>query len=158
MTEFKTIPHYPNYECDTAGNVRRIGTTNFLAIRDNGKGYQLVKLYNEHNKSGRSCLVHRVVMSTWTAQPEGKPDVNHLDGNKSNNVLSNLEWTSKSDNTRHAHKTGLFASRSKLTTQDVLDIRVALVAGSTAKDLAEKYGVRSSIIYKIKYGQLYSYV
>ena len=155
---FKTIPHYPNYKINPDGQVvSHKGHT--MTWIDNGKGYQSVKLYNEHTPKGRMCLVHRLVLSTFTPIG-GALDVNHKDGNKKNNSLGNLEWVSKSENTRHAHMTGLFSSRNKLTIEHVREIKeqVAEEQRDTYTKIAEKYGVQPSIISKIALGHLYGYV
>ena len=150
---YKQIPHYPNYEVNDLGNVRNTKTGHNMKWVDNGKGYQSVKLYNEHTPKGRMCLVHRLVLSTFN--PVGSMyDVNHIDGNKSNNSLSNLEWVTKSQNTIHAHQTGLF--KNKLNIADVKEIKYG--RSLSAKEYSEKYGVQSSIIYKIWTGYLYKYI
>lgn len=155
---FKDVKDYPKYEVDQRGEVRRKSTGRVLNWIDNGKGYKMVKLYNEAKPQGRLCLVHRVVMFAWANEPCGGRDVNHIDGDKSNNALSNLEWVTKSQNTRHAHITGLFSSRNKLTIEDVAEIRQLSSDGFTDEELATKYSVRSSIINKIRNRRLYSYV
>lgn len=52
-------------------------------------------------------LVHRIVAKYFCDNPENKPEVNHIDGNKSNNKASNLEWVTRSENELHAYRTGL---------------------------------------------------
>lgn len=158
MTEqFTTIPAYPNYEVSELGNIRRKDTDRNLSPVDNGKGYKSVPLYRDKKK--RICLIHRIVLSTFKPIEE-KKDVNHIDGDKSNNALSNLEWVTKSENTRHAHLTGLFASRNKLTIDDVKEIKKLVKEAERLSYVAigNQFGVKGSIISKIANGHLYGYV
>ena len=73
------------------------------------KGYLSVGLRKfENNKSIQTLYkVHRLVAEHFISNPENKPVVNHIDGNKQNNKVTNLEWATVSENTRHAYKTGL---------------------------------------------------
>lgn len=59
------------------------------------------------NKKQKVIQVHRLIAKTFIPNPENKPQVNHIDGNKLNNKVSNLEWCSVRDNLLHAYKTGL---------------------------------------------------
>lgn len=78
----------------------------------NRNGYLAVNLYNKNtNREARS--IHRLVAQTFIANPDCKPEVNHKDGNKQNNRVSNLEWCTGSENKIHAHKTGLKPNRTK---------------------------------------------
>src|SRR5699024_2369537 len=67
--------------------------------------YNRVNLY----KGGemKSFFIHRLVAKEFLPNPENKPQVNHKDGNKLNNALSNLEWVTQSENQLHAYETGL---------------------------------------------------
>lgn len=68
-------------------------------------GYQCLKL---HNACGRkSVLLHRLIAEVFIPNPENKPEVNHIDGNKGNNAVSNLEWVTSSENKLHALRTGI---------------------------------------------------
>ncbi len=69
-------------------------------------GYISVGLMVAKN-SRKWKLVHRLVAEEFIPNPLGKPQVNHIDGNKSNNHVSNLEWCTSSENELHAHSTGL---------------------------------------------------
>lgn len=157
METYKQILDYPKYEVSDLGNVRNIKTSLILKPIDNGKGYKLVHLTN--NLRRRICLIHRLVMITFNPI-DIKLDVNHIDGNKSNNNLSNLEWVTKSENTRHAHLNGLFSSRNKLTIEQVKEIKNLKLSVEyiNPRLVAEKYGVKRSVIAKIWSGLLYPYV
>lgn len=68
-------------------------------------GYMCLKLYKNGIK--KSVLLHRVIAETFLPNPHSKPEVNHIDGDKSNNAVSNLEWVTSSENKQHAFQTGL---------------------------------------------------
>ena len=161
LTEiFKEIPHYPNYEVSALGVVRNAKKGNTLKWVDNGKGYKMVKLYNSSKPTGRLCLIHRVVLSTFDPMGRSDLDVNHIDGDKSNNRLTNLEWTTKSNNTRHAHMTGLFNGRNKLTIEQVREIKVRLRQENreSYSKISRDYNVLPWNIIQIARGKLWGYV
>jgi len=68
-------------------------------------GYLYVRIAG-HNKS-----IHRIVAQTFIQNPKNLPQVNHIDGNKHNNSINNLEWVSSADNVYHSHATGLCNKR-----------------------------------------------
>jgi hypothetical protein len=70
-------------------------------------GYARVKITFDGRKDHRLVSLHRLVANAFIPNPYNKPDVNHKDGNKSNNDVSNLEWCTKTENIRHAIDTGL---------------------------------------------------
>lgn len=69
--------------------------------------YSLVSLVINEKGEKRHGSVHRIVAKTFIPNPNNYPMVNHIDGDKSNNAVSNLEWCTAGHNTRHAYKTGL---------------------------------------------------
>ena len=70
----------------------------------NGSKYYQVCLYK--NNTQKIILVHRLVAKAFIPNPDNKPQINHIDNNPSNNNISNLEWTTQSENIRHADKQG----------------------------------------------------
>ena len=106
------------------------------------------------------CLkVHRMVAKAFIPNSYNKPEVNHIDGNKQNNNVSNLEWCTSSENTQHAYDTGLKKSMkgednptAKLTWEIVDFIRNNYKSNDKeygARPLSRKYGVDRSLIKRI---------
>lgn len=71
----------------------------------NGNGYYMVGFFTKADRI--NVNVHRALMETFIGNPQQLPHINHIDGNKCNNTLSNLEWCTAKHNTEHAHRTGL---------------------------------------------------
>lgn len=76
-----------------------------LKLGKHRAGYFRVNLYK--NGKMKQYLVHRLVALAFIPNPENKEQVNHIDGNKQNNVIENLEWCTHSENIQHAYRTGL---------------------------------------------------
>lgn len=99
--------------------------------------------------------IHVLVASAWVGTPEKlEMQVNHKDGNKKNNNFLNLEWTTRVGNGQHASRMGLAASGerngiSKLTEQEVRDIRVMAASGYTQIRLARLFGVSFQTISRV---------
>ena len=68
-------------------------------------GYKAVTLHKAGQ--GKMMLLHRIVAQTFVPNPENKPQVNHINGNKADNRVENLEWVTAQENIEHAVKTGL---------------------------------------------------
>lgn len=151
------IPECPEYEVSTEGRVRRNGRVKTPAMKRNG--YQQVVLYHNHRPHHRN--VHRLVAGAFVPNPDSKPCVNHIDGVKTNNRPSNLEWTTPSENIRHGLTMGLLTVgsaryNSKLTEQDVMNILI--FPGLRLEDLAERYGVSITTIWNIRHGVSWKHV
>jgi hypothetical protein len=105
----KPIKGYENYlisECGT--KVLNTKTNRYLSIVNrskNANSYKAISLSKDKIKTMIS--VHRLVAETYIPNLLNKPQVNHIDGNKWNNHVINLEWVTQSENNSHAYKTGL---------------------------------------------------
>lgn len=78
-----------------------------LTYYDNYKGYIYVPLFRCDTKKRLYKAIHRIVAETFIPNPENKPQVNHIDCDKTNNKKSNLEWNTQEENMRHARDNGL---------------------------------------------------
>ena len=90
-------------------NVRR-STPKIMTPQVNDNGYVVIALVK--NKTRKVFRVHRLVATAFVDIVEGKPYVNHIDGDKTNNRFDNLEWCTRSENMLHAIKVGLLKPKS----------------------------------------------
>ena len=96
-----------DYSVSTEGEVRK-DTTNYILSQSSQQDYKFVGLII--NGKQKRMRVHRMVALTFIDNPDNKPYVNHINGNRSDNNVENLEWVTPSENTQHAVNTGLFKS------------------------------------------------
>jgi hypothetical protein len=123
-------------------------------------GYPSVKL---SKKATQTVYVHRLMASAFIADYSDDLVVNHIDGCRTNNILSNLEICSQSDNIAHARFIGLIPQGSrrpnaKLTESDIPCIRDMLLSKNTHQEIADKYGVNRRVITDIKLGKTWRHV
>lgn len=99
------IKDYTNYEIDENGKVTNLITKNQLKGSISEQGYLYYRLSKDNSK--KMFYAHRLVAEAFLPNPNNLPVVNHIDGNKLNNNVNNLEWVSYSENVLHAHQTNL---------------------------------------------------
>ena len=93
------------YEVSNKGRVRNKNTLRILKEGINNRGYHKVELYK--NKTKKTLLVHRLVALAFIKKDDNsKNQVNHIDSNKNNNTIDNLEWVNQSENIKHSYKYG----------------------------------------------------
>ena len=105
------------YKISSNGRFKKPDGT-LAAISDNGNGYKYVCLRAVSKSEKR--YVHRLVAQAFIPNPDNLPQVNHIDCDKENNCVSNLEWSSGSQNILHAHAEGRMAKRALIGVVNVL--------------------------------------
>lgn len=115
------------------------------------------------HKGGKPKIVnvHRLVAKHFVDNPNGFPEVNHLDEDRHNNRWDNLEWTTRSGNAKHScHKTtGSKCGTSKLTEEQVLEIADLLCTTNLKQtEIAKLYGVSNHTIFRIKAGDNWAWL
>lgn len=155
MEIWKDIIGYDQYQ---VSNLGRVKTTANEATRKerilkpliHPKGYFRVALWR--NNKSKFFFIHRLVAEYFISNPENKSTINHIDGDKSNNHIDNLEWATYRENMNHAVKNRISAcgernGRSKLNWMQIKEIRISHL---TSDELAAIYSVHKSNINRIK--------
>lgn len=127
------IEDFPNYVVSDHGRVKRLKTNNnavagkILKAIVGNTGYPMINLLNSAGR--KHVSIHRLVASAFLVQMPGCDEVNHIDSNRTNNLVANLEWVTSSGNRLHAYASGGLCAQgekngySKLTAPGVIEIR-----------------------------------
>lgn len=161
---WKIIAEFPKYEVSTFGRIKNIQTGRIRKPQLNRDGYFYMHLMITNVKT-RNIKVHRMVADTFLPKIDGKRFVDHIDGVKTNNSLSNLRWCSFQENIDFAWELGTYNNRgenhgmSKLKINDVIDIKIMQKAGVyTGRFISDIFGVNECCISDIKQGRTWMHV
>lgn len=164
--EHKVIKGYEGrYKVSADGRVYSVRKDLYMVSSLSKSGYPQVKLFDGASYHPKN--VHRLIAETFLAKPEGQVEVNHKDGNKLNNSSDNLEWITKSANTKHAYDNGLrYAAYSvgsehanaKIIEEDIRDIRMFKEKGMSLNEIARVYPLTKASIWKIVKHRSWSHV
>jgi hypothetical protein len=173
---WKQLKDYPNYCVSQNGFVRRIDIPNETIIKgtkcirryktkilkpnfNKTNGYLSVYIKSKDGKY-RYCYIHRLVAQAFIPNPKNKREVNHLDGNKLNNCVDNLEWATRKENIRHAFDNELIKTENQSISHNAYKIPVIrLLDGEivdrflSIKEASKKLGIYANTI---KYACIYS--
>ena len=161
MLEFREIEGFSRYRVNILGEVYNIEKNKFV----NSYIDRIISLWDKNLKKTKTKLIHRLIAQAFIPNPD--PDkliqINHKDGNKLNNTISNLEWCTNQQNAIHAHKIGLKVgligednSNSKLSEKQILEIRSRYENGNILqRELGEIYGVGQTQISRIVRNKLW---
>lgn len=170
----ESIGHPSGYFITKGGKVISIksGKPYVMSEHISKVGYPAVGL--KHDGKTRAVHIHRLLALAFIPNPQGKPQVNHIDGDKTNNSINNLEWVTDSENKYHARKAGLIKttrkmrrassgnamkmilSRRRFTDHQVVDIRSRIDIGESFRSIARDYQCDHSLISRIASGNSYA--
>lgn len=167
--EWRAVDGWP-YEISNQGRVKSLNRNRngrFGCVRRgviNKWGYEAIVLCKDG--SHKSFTVHSLVAAAFIGPRPEKMDINHIDGRKANNVVSNLEYVTRKQNCRHAFDIGLSTRvrgemnpTAKLRDSDVLGIKKLLRTKSmTIVEIGSLFGVSKSLVGAIKNQQVWSHV
>jgi hypothetical protein len=158
-TVIRSIEKYPRYFVSADGRV-------FHQLLPELKpgGYMRIKLYHMPYKF-KTIMLHRLVAAAWIGPaPTGRHDVDHLDGVRSHNNVTNLEWVTHAENMARARlrgdasKAGEKNPHAKLTEKQVLKIRSRLKAGVPNKTIAAEYHLSSGLVSMIRTRKIWTHI
>lgn len=133
------------------------------AVQIGHGGYIGTVLFNASSTTGKRFYIHRLVATAFLDNSLNKPQINHINGNKLDNRVDNLEWCTGTENQIHALKTGLYETArgeqlGVLSESDVLAIRKMHEGGMMQKDIAEFFPVKKEAISKIVNRQRWKHI
>ena len=141
----KEIKNYENYIVSKDGRIYNKITSKKIKPSPDTRGYLQVKIYK--NGKGITRKLHRLIAETYLPNTYNKPQINHIDGNKVNNSLENLEWITCADNMKHSWEIGLRNHCRKVASKIVIDTQTGVFYDS-AKELAKLLNMRyQTLIY-----------
>jgi len=168
VEQWRAVVDYEGlYEISRKGTLRRLVATRKSAIGTSptqfvaNHRYKVVHLRKEERN--KTHYVHRLVAMAWFGPPPtSEYQVNHIDGNKLNNNITNLQWVTSFQNDQHATETGLkprgiHHGNAKLTDEDIRGIR-ARRGLEPQKVTAKRYGVSQQTIQRIQAGKAWRHV
>lgn len=173
--EWEIISGFEEYEVSTYGRVRswkkRQGVRiikqpnpKIMALRIDTRGYKLVRLCVNGRHFNKT--VHRLVASAFIPNPENKPQVNHINGQKTDPHVTNLEWCTGSENCQHALDSELYLiargdrndPRARITVDQARQVKIRRAAGESRSLISKDLGITYSTIANIDGERAWAYV
>ena len=148
MEEWKVVKEFPNYEVSSLGRVRSSRTKTLRHAYIGNNGYPVFKFIKDGHRYSKQ--LHRIVATEFIDNPMNYPIINHIDGNKENNSIDNLEWCTYSHNNQHAYDMGLKKFYAyKVEPTEYKTLYNLYIGKVSVKVIARIYGVTENGIYKI---------
>lgn len=136
IREDGTVLSLPREVLGRDGTVYPFKAKQITPIANKRTGYFQVSLWK--NNKGTWFYIHRLLAQAFIPNPEGKPEVNHKDGNRQNNSLDNLEWATRIENAQHAVRTGLRTYTNRLTRDEFIECLQSVIEGESYQSLSNR--------------------
>lgn len=147
IEEWKPVVGYEKfYEISNYGNCRRIGSKRNLKPHINSAGY--IRYGLSVNGKNKYKFAHRLEGEAFLDNPYNKKQINHIDGNKTNNLITNLEWCNQSENIQQQYKDGRISRKINGKIFCVEENRIF----NTVEEAANAYNVHRRSIYNVLNG------
>lgn len=164
------VGHEGFYQVSNIGRVKSLPRTvnnkfyegKILSTKNNNaKQYEKTSLHN--NGKTKYYKVHQLVARAFIPNPENKREVNHIDGNKHNNKVENLEWVTSKENKEHNHTLGLVRigerhQNSILNEETVIQIKMMLKDGISQASIARHFNLKPYMVNNIKRENTWKYL
>jgi hypothetical protein len=152
-----------DYIVSEDGTIESLLTNKKISKRVGPNGYYQVNLCI--NGKCKTFMLHRIIGILFIENPNNYPCLNHKDGNKLNNDVSNLEWVTHKENVQHANRNGLInhakgtrTNNGRFNEDDIRKIRQLFSDGKSKREISVIYGVTKSAISQILSGKTYKWV
>ncbi len=151
--KWKEHKEFPNYLFSNTGKIHSLYVNRVMKLHPDGSGYLHTGLVDKKGER-KTKKVHRLVAELFIKNAKKKPCVNHINGNKENNRVENLEWCTYSENNNHAYNlrlnhSGQDHTNSKLKNKDIQEIKAERKKGTKFKEIAKRFKVSTTTIYKV---------
>ena len=133
------ITNFENYVVARDGSVTNTNTGRVLKPNLNENGYLYVSFWKNNRNNPHS--VHRLVALAYIPNPDNKPFVNHIDANRSNPHVDNLEWCTQSENIQHAYRLGNMSQKQNFTVEELDWLLAEFLARKSMTELAKTMNV-----------------
>lgn len=154
MELYKTIKDFEDYLIYSDGRIFSTKRNIFLNIGEHfdGRGYRQIRLWKDGKRYYKH--LHRILAEAFIPNPNNLRTVNHIDGDKLNNNLDNLEWMTDEEQQRHAFRMGLKKNSKFLSDEDVERIYdMYFLEHITPKKISERLNKPFGTVRKICYGE-----
>ena len=149
IEEFKKIEEFPKYEVSNLGRVRNKNTGKILKPRKSNSGYFYVSFYKDGKEHNR--FIHRLVAKTFISNPNNYPEVNHINEDKEDNCIDNLEWCTRIYNVNYGTRNIRSAVNRGLSVEQYSLDGKLIATFSSIKEAARKSNITFTSIQRCCY-------